>query len=253
VNLNESGNEALETQMDSTDLVVRQDKGNESVRLVRSCFSFSLRPFPESHYDTSEFIVTQHNWVTVTRAISPRLRGSWEWSQPVWSAITTLIAGTIFLVLAARVLHLRIMLTNSSAAAGVYRVTDFPVARSALVAACLPLAIARQGLARGYLQRGDCPAGAEPVAKVVGAIAGDVVELEPGWVAVNGVKFSNSQMASRDSANRPLSHASLGERRVGEGEVWLFGFNNARSWDARYFGPIPSTNLRGVLKPVVTW
>jgi conjugative transfer signal peptidase TraF len=154
---------------------------------------------------------------------------------------------------AGRVLHLRIMLTNSSAATGVYRVTDFPPVRGELVAACLPLAIAREGLARGYLQRGDCPAGAEPVAKVVGAIAGDVVELEPGWVAVNGVKFSNSQMAARDSANRPLAHVSLGVRRVGEGEVWLFGFNNARSWDARYFGSVPSANLRGVLKPVVTW
>jgi conjugative transfer signal peptidase TraF len=169
------------------------------------------------------------------------------------SAITALIAGSILLGLAGRVLHLRIMLTNSSAAAGVYRVTDFPPVRGGLVAACLPLAIARQGLARGYLQRGDCPAGAEPVAKVVGAIAGDVVELEPGWVAVNGVKFSNSQMAARDSANRPLAHVSLGVRRVGEGEIWLFGFNNARSWDGRYFGPVPTANLRGGLKPVVTW
>jgi conjugative transfer signal peptidase TraF len=145
------------------------------------------------------------------------------------------------------------MFTNSSAAAGVYRVTDLSPARGSLVAACLPFAIARQGLARGYLQGGDCPAGTEPVAKVLGAIAGDVVEVEPGWVAVNGVKFSNSQMASRDSANRPLAHVSLGARRVGEGEIWLFGFNNARSWDARYFGSVPSANLRGVLKPVVTW
>jgi conjugative transfer signal peptidase TraF len=239
--------------MDSTDLVVRQDKGNESLRPFRSCFSFSLRPFSEGHYDTSELIVTHRNWVTVTRAISGRLQNRWQRTEPVLSAITALIAGSILLGLAGRVLHLRIMLTNSSAAAGVYRITDFPPARGGLVAACLPLAIARQGLARGYLQGGDCPAGAEPVAKVVGAIAGDVVELEPGWVAVNGVKFPNSQTTAHDSAGRPLAHVSLGVRRVGEGEVWLFGFNNARSWDARYFGSVPSANLRGVLKPVVTW
>jgi conjugative transfer signal peptidase TraF len=247
------GKEALGVQMDSTDLVVRQDKGNESLRPFRSCFSFSLRPFSEGHCDTSELIVTHRNGVTVTRAIAGRLQNSWQRTQPVLSAITALIAGSILLVFAGRVLHLRIMLTNSSAAAGVYRVTDFPPARGGLVAACLPLAIAREGLARGYLQRGDCPAGAEPVAKVVGAIAGDAVELEPGWVAVNGVKFSNSQMAARDSANRPLAHVSLGVRRVGEGGIWLFGFNNARSWDARYFGSVPLANLRGGLKPVVTW
>ena len=80
-----------------------------------------------------------------------------------------------------------------------------------------------------------------------------MVELEPGWVAVNGVKFPNSQTAARDSAGRPLAHVSSGARRVGAGEVWLFGFNNRRSWDARYFGPVPLANVRGVLRPVVTW
>ena len=105
-----------------------------------------------------------------------------------------------------------------------------------------------QGLARGYLQRGDCPAAAEPVAKVIGAVAGDMVDLEPGWVAVNGVKFPNSQTAARDSAGRPLAHVIWGVRRVGAGEVWLFGFNNARSWDARYFGPVSAVNVRGVLQ-----
>ena len=67
-----------------------------------------------------------------------------------------------------------------------------------------------------------------------------MVELEPGWVAVNGVKFLNSQTAARDSAGRPLTHVPSGTRRVGAGEVWLFGFNDARSWDARYFGSVPA-------------
>ena len=145
------------------------------------------------------------------------------------------------------------MLTDSSAPAGIYRVSA--VAGRARRVGCR-LSAGRDraaGLARGYLREGDCPAGAEPVAKVIGAIAGDVVELEPGWVAVNGVKFSNSQTASRDSAGRPLPHVLSGAHRVGAGEVWLFGFNNARSWDARYFGPVPSADLRGVLRPVVTW
>jgi type IV secretory pathway protease TraF len=80
-----------------------------------------------------------------------------------------------------------------------------------------------------------------------------VVEVEPGWVAVNGVKFANSQAAERDSADRPLAHVLSGARRVGRGEVWLFGFNDTRSWDARYFGPVPLTDIGGVLRPVVTW
>ena len=91
------------------------------------------------------------------------------------------------------------------------------------------------------------------MAKVIGALAGDELQIAPGFVSVNGVKFPNSSMAARDSAGRPLRHVPSGAYRVDAGEVWLFGFNNVRSWDARYFGPVPLANVRGVLKPVVTW
>ena len=91
------------------------------------------------------------------------------------------------------------------------------------------------------------------MAKVIGAMAGDELQIEPGFVAVNGVKIPNSRTAAHDSAGRPLAHVRLGARRVAAGEVWLFGFNNWRSWDARYFGPVPAANVRGVLRPVVTW
>jgi conjugative transfer signal peptidase TraF len=239
--------------MESTNLVVRQDKGNGSLWPVGPCFAFALRPFSEGHYDTPEVIVTRAEWVTVTRAICGGLSGGWSRTRRVLFVMVTVIAGAVLPGLAGRFLHLRIMLTDSSAAAGIYRVTDSPAARGALVAVCLPPSIARQGLARGYLQPGDCPAGAEPVAKIIGALPGDVVELESGWIAVNGVKFPNSRTAPRDSADRPLPHVPSGARRAGSGEVWLFGFNDARSWDARYFGAVPAANLRGVLKPVVTW
>jgi conjugative transfer signal peptidase TraF len=153
-----------------------------------------------------------------------------------------------------RLFRVRITLTDSAAPAGIYRVvTGVPVVRGALVAACLPAAIARTGLTRGYLREGDCPAGAEPVAKVIGAVPGDVVEVEPGWVAVNAGTVAHSRTAARDSAARPLDHVASGVRRVAQGEVWLFGFNDPRSWDARYFGPVPLAGVRGVLRPVLTW
>jgi conjugative transfer signal peptidase TraF len=162
-------------------------------------------------------------------------------------------AGVAVMIFSAGLFHLRIVLTNSSAPAGIYRLNSVPARRGDLVLACLPTEVAQTGLTRGYLTEGDCPAGAEPIAKVIGAMPGDVVELEPGWVAVNGMKFTNSQTASRDSAGRLLTHVLSGAYRVGTGEVWLFGFNNRRSWDARYFGPVPLANVRGVLRPLVTW
>jgi conjugative transfer signal peptidase TraF len=161
--------------------------------------------------------------------------------------------GVVGLLLSAHIFELRVTLTDSAAPAGIYRVSASAAGRGALVAACLPAAIARTGLARGYLRQGDCPVGAEPVAKLVGALPGDVVELAPGQVAINGVPIANSRTAARDSAGRPLSHVAWGAHRVVAGQVWLFGFNDARSWDARYFGPVPLASLRGVLTPVVTW
>jgi conjugative transfer signal peptidase TraF len=94
---------------------------------------------------------------------------------------------------------------------------------------------------------------AEPVGKIVGALPGDSVEIEPGWVAVNGARFARSKVATHDSAHRPLPHVAWGSRRVAAGQVWLFGFNDRRSWDSRYFGPIPLASVRGEIKPVVTW
>jgi type IV secretory pathway protease TraF len=44
-----------------------------------------------------------------------------------------------------------------------------------------------------------------------------------------------------------------GIHRVAPDEVWLFGFNDERSWDARYFGAVPLAEVRGVLRPVLTW
>ena len=168
-------------------------------------------------------------------------------------AVGTAALGAALLILSANTFRLRITLTDSSAPAGIYRLVGTPAERGALVAACLPAEIARLGLTRGYLRTGDCPAGAEPVAKIIGALAGNTVEVEPGWIAVDGAKFAKSRTAELDSSGRPLAHIGLGKHQVGAGEVWLFGFNNARSWDARYFGPVPTSNIRGVLKPVVTW
>jgi conjugative transfer signal peptidase TraF len=143
--------------------------------------------------------------------------------------------------------------TDSAAPAGVYRVVSGKFHRGDLVAACLPIWIAQQGLARGYLRTGACPGDAEPVGKIVGALPGDIVEIEPAWIGVNGMRFKRSVVAERDSAGRALPHVAWGSHRVQAGEVWLFGLNDRRSWDSRYFGPVPLANVRGQIKPVVVW
>lgn len=225
--------------------VVQQDKGNAVLYRARPDLSASPAPF--LHRQSTVRTVFYRVACTLSHgAGGGRVRRSF------W-ALGAIITGGALLSLGGLIFHLRIIVTDSAAPAGIYCLAVVPASRGELVAACLPAALERQGLVRGYLRRGDCPAGAEPVAKVIGALPGDVVEVERGWVAVNGVKFSNSQTAARDSTGRPLAHVAWGEHRVGGHEVWLFGFNDTRSWDARYFGPVPAVDLRGVLRPVLTW
>ena len=169
------------------------------------------------------------------------------------AAIAGIALAAAILIAAGNAFGVLISNTDSAAPAGVYRVVGHEISRGDLVAACLPIAVAQQGLARGYLRTGGCPGNAEPVDKIVGAVASDTVDIESGWVAVNGVRFAHSATVSRDSAGRSLEHVAWGKRTVAANQVWLFGFNDRRSWDSRYFGPIPAANLRGRLESVLTW
>jgi conjugative transfer signal peptidase TraF len=169
------------------------------------------------------------------------------------AAIAGIALAAVSLIAIGEAFGVLISNTDSAAPAGIYRVVGREINRGDLVAACLPIAIAQLGLARGYLRTGGCAGDAEPVDKVVGALPGDLVEIEPGWVAINGKRITRSATASRDSAGRPLSHVTWGKREVAANRLWLFGFNDRRSWDSRYFGPIPIANLRGKLQPVLNW
>jgi conjugative transfer signal peptidase TraF len=163
------------------------------------------------------------------------------------------VAGFMLAITIARVERVRVITTDSAAPAGIYRMICLPPTRDTLVLACLPLASARLAMARGYLGAGDCPAGAEPVAKIVGALPGDTVDIESDAVAVNGVRIPHSPTVARDTMGRPLEHVAWGRHRVLFGETWLFGFNNPHSWDGRYFGAIPISNLLGRITPILTW
>ena len=176
-----------------------------------------------------------------------------EAARRAGQALGALAIAAALLIALGDALGILISNTDSAAPAGIYRVVGHDVERGDLVAACLPIAVAWQGLARGYLRTGGCPGNTEPVDKFIDALAGDVVEIEPRWVAVNGVHFANSATVAHDSAGRPLAHVAWGKYRVTANEVWLFGFNDRRSWDSRYFGPIPIANVHGKLKPVMTW
>jgi conjugative transfer signal peptidase TraF len=232
---------------------VEQDKAS-AVQCRRSVLFSNIRTaFPPLQGIRSEQL---YNTAKIaSQRVVPRLHFEcfWHARRPVLAMLGPVIAAA-FLVALGRVLGLRISLTDSAAPAGIYRlVSGIPAYRGELVGACLPASIEQEGLARGYLSKGDCPDGAEPVAKIIGALPGDLVEVRPGVVSVDGTTFADSAVAARDSIGRPLPHVPWGTHQVAPGELWLFGFNNRRSWDARYFGPVPLSGVQGVLKPILTW
>ena len=174
--------------------VVGQDKESGSLWPAARDFLRRRASFFAGYRDLRGVSVTRKSRVAMTRAITAPLQarrkpfGRSGW--PAGRVAAALVLGLAALGIPAalgRLFKLRITLTDSAAPAGIYRLlTDAPVERGELVAVCLTLAIARAGLARGYLGRGDCPAGAEPVAKVIGALPGDDLTVGDGQVAVDG-------------------------------------------------------------------
>lgn len=125
-------------------------------------------------------------------------------------------------------------------------------ARGDVVRACLPAEPSALALARGYLPAGPCPAGTAYVAKTVAALAGDTVRVDPSGTYVNGRRLPRSRPLERDRGGFLMTPAS-GRHVLRPGEVWLYAGATERSWDARYYGPVPDSLLRGVLRPLLTW
>jgi conjugative transfer signal peptidase TraF len=147
---------------------------------------------------------------------------------------------------------LRINLTTSLPF-GLYQVVREQPRRGAIVLACLPRPIAVFAHARGYVPRGGpCPEQTVPVGKMVLAAAGDTVTVtESGDLLLNGTLVRNARRRARDRLGCLLPQLPIGEYGLGRQELWLLA-PSASSFDSRYFGPVRSTAVRTVVRPVWT-
>lgn len=108
----------------------------------------------------------------------------------------------------------------------------------------------RDAKARGYLWDGDCPGHYLHLMKPVAAVAGDTVQVSRAGVAVNGRMIPNSRPSFRDPKGRSLAMFPAGLYRVPVGQVWLVSHYHPRSYDSRYYGPVPVRQIEGVAQPV---
>ena len=164
-----------------------------------------------------------------------------------WGRSSTLLScalGLIALVGAARLSGLRLNLTRSLPV-GLYRVTQGPAVRGAIVLVCLPPTLAEVARERGYVPHGgSCPGGVMPVGKPVFAVAGDTVTVTPAGLQVNGVPAVNSKALASDRHGRSLPQMSTGRYVVRPGELWLLSEYSRFSFDSRYFGAVQAAAVR---------
>ena len=140
--------------------------------------------------------------------------------------------------------------TSLSLPIGLYVATSDPGAR--LVEFCPEEPAASIGIARGYRSRGNCPDGGTPLMKPIIATAGDLVQVSRSGLAVNGRMLPNTQPQIRDTQGRKMPVITDGTYAVAPGTIWVASSYHLRSFDSRYFGPIPARAIRHRLRPLVT-
>jgi conjugative transfer signal peptidase TraF len=144
---------------------------------------------------------------------------------------------------------IRLNLTGSMPV-GVYRVVQGRPSHGAMVLACIPTSIARFAHERGYVPNGNCPSGVAAVGKSILALYRDTVVLTVEGIRIAGSLLPNSKPLRRDSEGRPLPQLALGVYVVRPDEMWLLSTYFERSFDSRYFGPVPTTAIVAIITPL---
>ena len=121
-----------------------------------------------------------------------------------------------------------------------------------MVMACPPPAAACLAVARHYTPpNGPCACRSAVLLKYVAGVSGDRITIHQDGVRVNGLLLPNSVRSTRDARGRPVT-GFTGNFVLAPHQLWLTGLD-ARSWDSRYFGPIPAGSIRGVVHPLWVW
>ncbi|TIT03452.1 MAG: S26 family signal peptidase [Mesorhizobium sp.] len=132
---------------------------------------------------------------------------------------------------------------SASAPVGLYRVAAGAPARGDLVLVRTPGFVAYLAAERGYLPRNVA------LVKRLAALPGEHV------CAFNDAIIIGGDIVARrlkiDVKGRSLPWWN-GCRALGDNEVFLLGSDKNRSFDSRYFGPVPTQNVIGRLVPLWT-
>ncbi len=157
---------------------------------------------------------------------------------------------TSLFAVAVCIYHVRFNLTGSMPR-GIYaKQPSHMIHRGDTVAVCLPSAISKEGMQRGYLSHGSCANGAVPVVKKVIGMPGDEVLLTSQQFCIAGQCYPVRSHRFDHAHHVIKSWVKKGFQKLVSG-YWLYGDNDPdHSWDSRYFGAIKAKNFIGIYKPL---
>lgn len=146
---------------------------------------------------------------------------------------------------------------TESAPLGLWRALPSVEARVGDVARfCMGPETARITTGRPYAggrRGGPCPYDTWTLAKPVIAGPGDTVLHLAEAVWVNGRREPSSATRTTDSRGLQVPAAPYGTIVLGPGEFWVHSHFADGSFDSRYVGVVRKAQMRGTLRPVLTW
>ena len=200
---------------------------------------------------SSLYITLYHKWYSTNNVaqlplnIRNRLRSqnNWKWLS---------VAGAVAMLCGVWVLVGPLYYNGSpSIPAGWYalQVQD-TLGDGDIVRLCLPPAIGRYAVRRGYVHRGTCDGGSRRIGKPVVAAAGDTLVISSRGVQVNGGPLLKAPLQRRDRRGKLMPRA-VGRQILQPGECFLLSTFNQLSFDSRYYGPVPCRSPFQVLRKVL--
>lgn len=171
------------------------------------------------------------------------------------SAYGIALAGVVLLLLSAAAFLAGARInTTKSIARGLYWTTSAPVEKGAYVLLCPPQGdVFETAKQRGYIAAGPCPGGYGYMMKRVLAAQGDTVSITDAGVLVDGALLPHSTPRAADTAGRPLPRPPSAPYTLGASALLLMSDISDTSFDGRYFGPISRSQIKTVIRPVLTW
>lgn len=137
---------------------------------------------------------------------------------------------------------------------GLYWTSSEQVKKGAYVLFCPPRrSVFDEARNRGYIGPGPCPGGYGYMMKKILATEHDVVSVTNEGVRINGTFLPHSMPRKTDGMGRPLPHYRIRNHVLDDTELMLMSDVSGKSFDGRYFGPVDRSQIRAVIRPVLTW